>query len=123
MYLTRHETLSDPRWALDGRWLPPSFKLDSLLSVPRAQLPDLLRALPLSGAATGKPMAPVEPTQEVWAAGVTYMRSRDAREEESAVKDVYTRVYEAKRPEIFFKAIGWRAVGHDTPIRVRADSK
>ena len=49
----------------------------------------------------------------MWAAGVTYLRSRDAREEESAVKDVYTRVYEAKRPELFFKANGWRVVGHD----------
>src|SRR5262245_16134417 len=122
MYLTRHETPSDPRWALDGKWLHPSFKLEDLLRLPRAAIADHLRAMPLSGAATGKLMAPVEPTQEVWAAGVTYMRSRDAREEESAVKDVYTRVYEAKRPELFFKAIGWRAVGHDTPIRVRADS-
>ena len=55
-------------------------------------------------------------------AGVTYLRSRDAREEESAVKDVYTRVYEAKRPELFFKANGWRVAGHDMPIRVRDDS-
>ena len=68
-------------------------------------------------------LAPVEPTQEVWAAGVTYLRSRDAREEESAVKDVYTRVYEAKRPELFFKAIGWRVAGSGAPIRVRDDSK
>ena len=67
-------------------------------------------------------LAPVEPTSEVWAAGVTYLRSRDAREEESAVKDVYTRVYEAKRPELFFKANGWRVAGHDMPIRVRDDS-
>ena len=58
----------------------------------------------------------------MWAAGVTYLRSRDAREEESAVKDVYTRVYEAKRPELFFKANGWRVAGHDMPIRVRDDS-
>ena len=39
------------------------------------------------------------------------------------VKDVYTRVYEAERPELFFKAIGWRVAGHGMPIRVRADSK
>jgi 2-dehydro-3-deoxy-D-arabinonate dehydratase len=59
----------------------------------------------------------------VWAAGVTYMRSRDAREAESAVKDVYSRVYEAERPELFFKANGWRVAGHGMPIRVRADSR
>ena len=84
---------------------------------------DFLRALPKGAPATARRLlAPVEPTQEVWAAGVTYLRSRDAREEESAVKDVYTRVYEAKRPELFFKATGWRVVGHGMPIRVRDDS-
>ena len=122
MYLTRHETRTDPRWALDGKWLPPSFRLDILLQLPRAATADFLRALRPAGTASGKLLAPVEPTQEVWAAGVTYLRSRDAREEESAVKDVYTRVYEAKRPELFFKANGWRVAGHDMPIRVRADS-
>jgi 2-dehydro-3-deoxy-D-arabinonate dehydratase len=126
MYLTRHETPGGPRWALDGNFLPPSFTLDLLLQLPKAAIADSLRALPQGApgaAAGGKLLAPVEPTQEVWAAGVTYLRSRDAREEESAVKDVYTRVYEAKRPELFFKANGWRVAGHDMPIRVRDDSK
>jgi len=122
MYLTRHETGTGPRWALDGKWLPPSFRLESLLQLPRAAVADFLRALRPASTASGKLLAPVEPTTEVWAAGVTYMRSRDAREEESAVKDVYTRVYQAKRPELFFKSNGWRVSGHDTPIRVRADS-
>jgi 2-dehydro-3-deoxy-D-arabinonate dehydratase len=122
MYLTRHETSGGPRWALDGKLLPSSFTLDLLLQQPKAGIGGFLRALPAGEAAAGKLLAPVEPTQEVWAAGVTYLRSRDAREEESAVKDVYTRVYEAKRPELFFKANGWRVAGHDMPIRVRADS-
>src|SRR5436190_557933 len=122
MYLTRHETRADPRWALDGKWLPPSFRLDTLLQLPRAATADFLRALRPAGTAAYRLLAPVEATQEVWAAGVTYLRSRDAREEESAVKDVYTRVYEAKRPELFFKANGWRVVGHDAQIRVREDS-
>ena len=122
MYLTRHETRGGARWALDGQLLPPSFRLDLLLQLPKAATADFLRALPKWEPAAGKLLAPLEPTQEVWAAGVTYLRSRDAREEESAVKDVYTRVYEAKRPELFFKANGWRVAGHDTPIRVRADS-
>jgi 2-dehydro-3-deoxy-D-arabinonate dehydratase len=126
MYLSRHETPRGPRWALDGNFLPPSFSLEMLLQLPKAAIADVLRALVAEkGAPTdGSPLlAPVEPTQEVWAAGVTYLRSRDAREEESAVKDVYTRVYEAKRPELFFKANGWRVVGHGAPIRVRDDSK
>jgi 2-dehydro-3-deoxy-D-arabinonate dehydratase len=123
MYLTRHETAAGARWALDGGFLPPSFTLDLLLQLPRAAVAGFLRALPMGEPAAGcKLLAPIEPAQEVWAAGVTYLRSRDAREEESQVKDVYTRVYEAKRPELFFKAPGWRVAGHDMPIRVRADS-
>jgi 2-dehydro-3-deoxy-D-arabinonate dehydratase len=63
-------------------------------------------------------------SQEVWAAGVTYLRSRDARMEES--KDggtVYDRVYAAERPEIFFKATPHRVVGQDGAVRIRSDSK
>ena len=68
-------------------------------------------------------LAPLEPTQEVWASGVTYLRSRDARKEESVTADVYDKVYEAERPEVFFKALGWRVSGHGEPVRVRRDSK
>jgi 2-dehydro-3-deoxy-D-arabinonate dehydratase len=65
---------------------------------------------------------PVDPP-EVWCAGVTYERSRDARVEESTVKDVYTLVYEAERPELFMKdAACRRTVGPGDPIGVRADS-
>ena len=61
---------------------------------------------------------------EIWCAGVTYERSRDARVEESAVKDVYTMVYEAPRPELFMKdAMMRRTVGPGAPIAVRDDSK
>jgi 2-dehydro-3-deoxy-D-arabinonate dehydratase len=123
MYLSRHGTAAGARWALDGAFLPPSFTLDLVMQLPKAAVAGFLRALPKGEPAAGsKLLAPVEPTQEVWAAGVTYLRSRDAREEESQVKDVYSRVYEAKRPELFFKAPGWRVAGHDMPIRVRADS-
>jgi 2-dehydro-3-deoxy-D-arabinonate dehydratase len=67
-------------------------------------------------------LLPVEPP-EVWAAGVTYLRSRDARVEESAVQDVYTLVYEAERPELFLKdAACRRTVGPGQPIGVRSDS-
>src|SRR5690606_2280052 len=57
-----------------------------------------------------------------WASGVTYLSSRMAREAESQSADVYQKVYAAPRPELFFKAAGWRTVGHGQPIRVRGDS-
>jgi 2-dehydro-3-deoxy-D-arabinonate dehydratase len=66
-------------------------------------------------------VAPVD-TQEIWAAGVTYDRSREARAEESVEASVYDRVYEAERPELFFKSPGWRVRGPGEPIGVRADS-
>src|SRR5688500_3139849 len=53
-------------------------------------------------------LPPVAPSQEVWAAGVTYERSRAARAEEAEDATPYDLVYEAERPELFFKAPGWR---------------
>ena len=123
MYLTRHLSADGPRWALDGTCLPPAFNLESLLQLPQASVADSLLALPRTGAASGTLLAPIEAGHEVWAAGVTYLRSREAREAESSVQDVYAKVYEAERPELFFKAIGWRVAGHRMPIRVRADSR
>lgn len=67
-------------------------------------------------------VAPIEPTQEVWASGVTYLRSREERESESTVADVYAKVYEAERPELFLKSIGWRVKGDGEHIRIRRDS-
>ena len=60
--------------------------------------------------------------QEIWAAGVTYLRSRDARMEESTEKSVYDRVYDAERPEIFFKAMRNRVSGSGTSVAIRGDS-
>jgi 2-dehydro-3-deoxy-D-arabinonate dehydratase len=61
--------------------------------------------------------------QEVWAAGVTYKRSRTARMEESATDaSCYDRVYASPRPELFFKASPHRVSGHGQPLRIRADS-
>jgi len=63
-------------------------------------------------------------SQEVWAAGVTYLRSRAARMEESQFgANAYDRVYDAPRPELFFKATARRCVGHGQPLRLRDDSK
>ena len=73
----------------------------------------------------GDCLAPIG-NQEVWAAGVTYIRSRQARMEESKDAgggDFYAKVYEAKRPELFFKAPAHRVVGHGEQVRIRKDSK
>jgi 2-dehydro-3-deoxy-D-arabinonate dehydratase len=66
-------------------------------------------------------LAPVE-GQEVWAAGVTYERSREARMEESVESDMYAKVYAADRPELFFKAAGWRVVAPGHEVGIRPDS-
>jgi 2-dehydro-3-deoxy-D-arabinonate dehydratase len=65
--------------------------------------------------------APID-HQEVWAAGVTYLRSRDARMEESSQRDVYDRVYDADRPELFLKATPNRVSGPGEAIAIRGDS-
>ncbi|MDQ0380678.1 fumarylacetoacetate hydrolase family protein [Amycolatopsis thermophila] len=67
-------------------------------------------------------LAPVDGRMEVWAAGVTYRRSREARMEESSERSVYEKVYDAARPELFFKAVPWRVVTDGEPVTVRADS-
>jgi 2-dehydro-3-deoxy-D-arabinonate dehydratase len=85
------------------------------------------RVEPLDAATLALPapwelLLPIEPP-EVWCAGVTYERSRDARVEESAVRDVYTLVYDAARPELFLKdACCRRTVGPGAQIAVRSDS-
>lgn len=67
-------------------------------------------------------LAPVD-TQDVWAAGVTYERSRAARQEEAVDGgDVYARVYTAERPELFFKARGGWVVGHLGEVGIRYDA-
>jgi 2-dehydro-3-deoxy-D-arabinonate dehydratase len=73
---------------------------------------------------TPSPLAPIG-SQEVWAAGVTYFRSRDARMEEShdaGGGSFYDRVYSAERPELFFKATPHRVAGPNQPVRIRRDS-
>jgi 2-dehydro-3-deoxy-D-arabinonate dehydratase len=66
-------------------------------------------------------LAPVD-RQEVWASGVTYERSRQARVEEAVVKSIYDLVFDAERPEIFMKMPAYRVPGPGAPLRVRADS-
>ena len=68
-------------------------------------------------------LPPVDGLTEVWACGVTYERSSTARQEESQVADVYARVYDAERPELFFKSPAWRVCGPGEPIGIRPDSE
>ena len=98
------------------------------------QIPTLTQAMHLTldqlksavtkttGTITGDLVAPISPEIELWGAGVTYLRSRDARKEESGVPDVYQRVYEADRPELFFKSNAVRARGTNAPVGIRYDS-
>ncbi len=68
-------------------------------------------------------LAPIE-NQEIWAAGVTYLRSKKARMEESDFSaSAYDRVYDAARPEIFFKSIAGKVSGPNGPIGIRQDAK
>ena len=122
MLLTRHQTSQGPRWAANRRFLTDDFDLRTLLALPREDMQPFIDQTLTDELAEDPLLAPIEMTQEVWGCGVTYQPSRDARRAESSVGDVYDHAYAALRPELFFKAIGWRAVGHQQPIRVRADS-
>lgn len=122
MILTRHSTPSGPRWAKDGFFLTESFTLSAFLQLPASGIVQALSENETDQVASGAVIAPIEDAQEVWASGVTYLSSRMAREAESQSKDVYQKVYDAERPELFFKANGWRVVGPESPIRIREDS-
>jgi 2-dehydro-3-deoxy-D-arabinonate dehydratase len=110
-------------YVLPDTELDPLFSRDDLYA-------HLLRAIPslptASAPSADTPLLPPIGTQEVWAAGVTYFRSRSARMEES--KDAgggsfYDRVYSAERPELFFKSTASRVVGHLGKVAIRSDAK
>jgi len=110
----------------DGRFFKVQREWDDLICDP--QLMEHLKALTAEDESPAPSpstlIAPIE-NQEVWAAGVTYFKSREARMEES--KDAgggtfYDRIYDAARPEIFFKATGRRVIGPGGAVRVRSDA-
>jgi 2-dehydro-3-deoxy-D-arabinonate dehydratase len=127
--LFRIESASGPRIARgpvdEGptELLPSSVDLDWAIATGAAALDELL-ALPKDGevpAGIGL-LAPIA-GQPVWAAGVTYKRSREARKVESTAPDNYDRVYYAKRPELFFKAGPGTARGSGQAICIREDAR
>jgi 2-dehydro-3-deoxy-D-arabinonate dehydratase len=133
MHFIRYE---DPRTGLpvlalvEGgafRLLP--MDIDELLKLPLAEIRRLVGegldgdAAVVAGESAGRPLPPLARRAEVWGAGVTYERSRSARVEETQVADVYSLVYEAERPELFFKSAAWRVVTDGEPIGIRADSR
>jgi 2-dehydro-3-deoxy-D-arabinonate dehydratase len=130
MQIIRFVSDGDPRVGVaDGATthpLDPKLSLAELLTQPlndiRAQLEAATRAAPTSSEITL--LAPVDGRTEVWAAGVTYERSKDARMLESEREaDIYDRVYDAARPELFFKSVAWRVVGTGGNVSIRVDSE
>jgi 2-dehydro-3-deoxy-D-arabinonate dehydratase len=114
-------------WVLesDSRFfaLPPE-KSANLMA--REDLREYLLGIAGNEIAAPEGVLPPLDQQEVWAAGVTYFRSRAARMEESKSAgggDFYDRVYSAERPELFFKATAHRVVGSGAKVRIRHDSK
>ncbi|GIM96117.1 fumarylacetoacetate hydrolase family protein [Paractinoplanes toevensis] len=116
----------ESRWAVcqDGEWGVLDGTLADLLAVPLNQARRAVEAAAreAGGGMPGRQTLPPVDRQEVWAAGVTYLRSRDGRKEESGHGSLYDDVYDSDRPEIFFKASPWRVVGDHDAVGIRADS-
>jgi 2-dehydro-3-deoxy-D-arabinonate dehydratase len=114
------------RWALcrDGEWVELDGTLADLLALPLDQARAAIEsaAREANGDMPGETSLPPVDRQEVWAAGVTYLRSRDGRKEESGHGSLYDHVYDSDRPEIFFKSSPWRVVGDRDAVGIRVDS-
>ena len=110
----------------DGGGTVSRLPVSTVAELLRRSLTDLRALIEAGGAPETdeiRLLPPIDGLTEVWASGVTYRRSSVARQEESVVADVYARVYEADRPELFFKSVPWRVVGDGEPIGVRPDSE
>lgn len=116
-----------PRWAVradDGGLRGLGTSLAALLGLPLDEARHVVDAALADGPAVdaGGDLLPPVDEQEVWAAGVTYRRSRDGRTEESTDPSIYDRVYTAERPELFFKSTAARVVTDGDDVGIRADS-
>jgi 2-dehydro-3-deoxy-D-arabinonate dehydratase len=101
----------------------PVPSIAELLALPLDQLRAVVSSAEGPVLSSLRLLPPADGLTEVWACGVTYERSSAARQEESDVADVYARVYEAERPELFFKSPAWRVCGDGEPIGIRPDSQ
>jgi 2-dehydro-3-deoxy-D-arabinonate dehydratase len=114
------------RWAVRRAcgWAELDGTLADLLALPLDQARAVVEAAArdAGGDMPGEKALPPVDRQEVWAAGVTYLRSRDGRKEESGHGSLYDDVYDSDRPEIFFKSSPWRVVGDRDAVGIRADS-
>jgi 2-dehydro-3-deoxy-D-arabinonate dehydratase len=104
MLLTRHQTPHGPRWAADDQFLAELFDLRMLLAMPREDARPFVEHTRTTEPVEGSFLAPIEMTQEVWRIGIP------------------DRLVATQQPVLSFKSIGWRAVGQQHPIRIRADS-
>ena len=128
-HLVRYETDSEVRVGVlaDGAVhpVPGVDAMSGLLALGLAEARALVERAagqPAVAVDTIRLLLPVDGLTEVWASGVTYERSMDARVEESQTQDIYSRVYAAERPELFFKSVAWRVVTDGEPIAFRSDS-
>lgn len=127
MSIRLYRTASGPLLRIGEDWFTvPEPAWDELLN--RADLSGYLRAQARQDQRAAAPRELLAPIvgQEIWGAGVTYFRSRVARKEESKATgggDFYDRVYEAARPELFFKATARRVVAPGGTLRIRRDSR
>jgi len=126
LYNTRRGVLLE---RADGRWVECGETIDALVARGAGMIPRLRAVAERQDEAPPPPaadlLAPIG-SQEVWGAGVTYLRSRAARMEESHAAGgagFYDRVYHAERPELFLKATAHRVVGPGQPMRLRRDSR
>lgn len=113
----------------NGRWLRPTgeVSIDTLFTAenPAAFVANLAEQASETGAPDPAQLRAPLGAQEIWAAGVTYLRSKDARREESKDAgggDFYDKVYAADRPELFFKATPHRVAHPGAGVRIRKDS-
>lgn len=106
----------------NGEYFSIKHSLSELLSMDLEEARSIIEAANTPVKAPAHFVAPIDPFHEVWACGVTYLRSKVGRMEESEVPDLYSRVYEAERPEIFYKSIGWRVIPNGEPVGIRRDS-
>jgi 2-dehydro-3-deoxy-D-arabinonate dehydratase len=106
----------------NGEFFSINHSLTDLLSMGMQEARSIIEAASTSVKAPAHLVAPIDARQEVWACGVTYLRSKAGRMEESDVPDLYSRVYDAERPEIFYKSVGWRVISNGEPVGIRRDS-